>query len=233
MMSLMQPWRYVPMILLALAIVGCETTSEPDDDYPPIDTTKIIDDLCFERDVLPILQSTCAMSGCHDAETAAHEVVLDSWESIINSEEDLVTPFDPRESELWEVIVEEDDDERMPPPPMAALTERQVGVIRQWIQEGALNDACGPGPCDTIEVTWPTVRLILQDNCWGCHSNEVAGAGVRALEDYEDVVEEARDGKLIPAIERAPGALDMPPFNELDSCSVAKVRAWRDQGFRR
>ena len=79
----------------------------PDDDYPPIDTTKIIDDLCFERDVLPILQSTCAMSGCHDAETAAHEVVLDSWESIMNSEEDLVTPFDPRESELWEVLVED------------------------------------------------------------------------------------------------------------------------------
>ena len=130
------------------------------------------------------------------------------------------------------MLVEEDDDERMPPLPMAALTERQIGIIRQWIQEGALNEECGPAPCDTIEVTWPTVRLILQDNCWGCHSNAAAGAGIRALEDYEDVVEEVRDGDLIPSIERAPMALAMPPFNELDSCSVAKIKAWRDQGFR-
>lgn len=86
--------------------------------------------------------------------------------------------------------------------------------------------------CDTSDVTWPEVRVILEDNCWGCHSNAVAGAGIRALEDYEDVVEEVRDGALIPSIERSPDAQAMPPFNELDTCSIAIIRAWRDQGFR-
>ena len=108
----MTPWRYLLVLLLALPMVGCETTSDPDDDdCPPIDTTKVIDDLCFERDVLPILQGSCAYSGCHDAGSAKDGVVLDSWESIMMGEEDLVTPFDPCESELYEVLVEDDDDD--------------------------------------------------------------------------------------------------------------------------
>ena len=225
-------FRILLISILATLTIACESASDPDDDDLPIDTTKVIDDLCFERHVLPILRSSCAMSGCHDAQTAAHEIVLDSWEAIMMGDEDLVKPFDPRESELYEVLVEDDEDERMPPLPMGALTERQIGIIRQWIQEGALNEECGQAPCDTVEVTWPVVRLILQDNCWGCHSNAVAGAGIRALEDYEDVVEEIRDGDLIPSIERSPGALAMPPFVELDSCAIAVIKAWRDQGFR-
>ena len=201
--------QYLFIAVLVLNTLGCEGSSDPDDDDdPPIDTTKVLDDLCFQRDVLPILRSSCSTSGCHDAGTAAHEIVLDSWESIMMGDEDLVTPFDPRESDLYKVLVEDEDDERMPPPPMASLTERQIGIIRQWIQEGALNEECSPAPCDTIEVTWPSVRLILQDNCWGCHSNAVAGAGIRALEDYEDVVEEIRDGDLIPSIERTGFLLD-------------------------
>jgi hypothetical protein len=192
---------------LFACVIACENEStEPDDDSRPIDTTKVIDDLCFERDVLPIFQSSCALSGCHDAATASHEVVMDSWESVMMGSKDIVTPFDPRDSELYEKLVEE---------------------------EGALNEDCGiVSECDIKDVLWPSVQIILQDNCLGCHANDIAIGDIR-LEDPADVQEQITNGTLIPSIRRESGVNAMPPFSILDSCSVEVITAWRDQGFRR
>src|SRR5690349_8075119 len=38
--------------------------------------------LCFERDILPIFQSNCAKSGCHDAASAQDGYVFTSYQTI-------------------------------------------------------------------------------------------------------------------------------------------------------
>ena len=40
--------------------------------------------ICFERDILPIFNSKCAMSGCHDAGTAAEGYDLSNYKKIIS-----------------------------------------------------------------------------------------------------------------------------------------------------
>ena len=39
----------------------------------------------FQQDVLPLIVSSCAMSGCHDAASAQEGVVLTSYSTIMNT----------------------------------------------------------------------------------------------------------------------------------------------------
>ena len=84
----------------------------------------------FSRDVLPILQSNCAFSGCHDAATATEGIILESYDQIFQTTD--IEAFD-LSSDLYEVIVESDPDKRMPPPPNAPLSSSQVQLIAKWI----------------------------------------------------------------------------------------------------
>ena len=62
-------------------------------DENPIDTmtmdTTIIAEPCdttiiyFNTEILPILNGSCAFSGCHDASTASDGVILDNYENVI------------------------------------------------------------------------------------------------------------------------------------------------------
>ena len=60
-------------------------------------------DICFERDVLPIFVSNCAMSGCHDAGTAAEDYILTNYATIMAEG---IRPGRPENSKIWEEIEE-------------------------------------------------------------------------------------------------------------------------------
>ena len=66
--------------------------------------------ICFENDILPVFQSYCAKSGCHDATTASDGYVLDSYANIISKE---VEPGNAAGSKIYRVLTEDGDD-RMP-----------------------------------------------------------------------------------------------------------------------
>ena len=85
---------------------------------------------CFSRDVKPILDNNCNVTGCHDDK---EEHMLDFEDARHHS-----SPGNARESELYKIITELDANERMPPPPASALTPQQVLTIGQWIDDGAL-----------------------------------------------------------------------------------------------
>jgi len=186
-------------------------------------------EVCFEREVLPIFQSNCAMSGCH-ASPGQDGYIFTSYETILRKGVDPGRPFN---SEIFEKITEDRAEKRMPPPPRTPLTDEQIETIRRWIAEGAKNTKCSGtgGGCDTTNVTFAAVvRPILQNNCTGCHSGSTPPANVR-LDSYGGARTVALDGRLYGVISHSPGYPQMPyNGNKLDDCRIAKIKAWIDMG---
>jgi hypothetical protein len=189
------------------------------------------DSVYFNQQVLPLLVSNCAMSGCHDAATAQDGVVLDSYSSVMATGD--IDPFNPWNSDLFEVLVETDPDKRMPPPPAAALSQQQIAMIQTWIAQGAQNLTCDPnaGQCDTTSMSFSAdIRPILQNSCIGCHNVNNVNGGV-TLDSYLGVQTIANNGSLVGAITSSGGFVAMPyNANPLSDCNISKIRNWVNEG---
>lgn len=94
----------------------------------------------FVRDVLPILQSNCAMNGCHDAQTRAKSVRLDHYRAVMETGE--VKPGRPNDSKIYAVCLENNGYKRMPPLPLSVLDSTQKSHLHRWILQGARNNHC-------------------------------------------------------------------------------------------
>lgn len=203
-----------------LVLTACTT-----DPYLP-------DDLCaagfvdYQAEVQPILTSNCAMSGCHDAQTAEEDVRMDNYNEVVKQ----VDGFHPGGSELWEVINESGED-RMPPPPAAALTAAQKEIIKRWILEGAQNTSC-TDRCDTLDLlTYSTgIGNMINTYCKGCHGPVLAEAGLR-LDSYVYVTDAVTNSNLLYRVGPDAGSQRMPPGSSLSDCQVRNIQKWVDQGM--
>ncbi len=95
----------------------------------------LYDMICFESDILPIFQTNCAVSGCHDGN--AEELRFIDYHSIMNS----ITPNDPKDSKAYEAVTDTWD-EFMPPSPRPPLSKEQRTLLYLWIEQGATNSTC-------------------------------------------------------------------------------------------
>jgi hypothetical protein len=140
-------------------------------------------------------------------------------------------PGDKNDSEIFEVITESDRDKRMPQPPNAPLTQEQISLIGQWIDEGAKNTTDCSNGCDISVYTYSgAVRPILDLNCIGCHNNSVQNAGVN-LTTYAGVQTVANDGRLAGVINWSPGYPQMPFGGEkLSDCNIEQIMQWIGAG---
>lgn len=187
--------------------------------------------ICFESEVLPLLVSNCAMTGCHSANNPAEEIALTSYSALMNSAEDnLVVPGNANASELIEVLLEVDPDKRMPRPPAAPLTQSQIDLLKQWINEGAQNTVNCAG-CDSTQFTFASsVRPLLQSACVGCHSGTFPGGGV-PLSTYEQIQAVASNGRLWGAVDHQQGFSAMPKNSaKLSACELAVIQKWIQAG---
>ncbi len=183
---------------------------------------------CFSRDILPILLSSCAISGCHDNITHEGDINFSSYASFINDGE-LVDPFNPLNSKMYEVLLATGEDQ-MPPLPAARLTNEQIQLIYEWINEGALNEANCPVVCDTTVFTYSgAISGILTNNCKGCHSGTLPSGGV-LLTNYSEVQTVALDGRLVDVINAANGRPIMPPSGSLIACKITQIEKWVNDG---
>jgi mono/diheme cytochrome c family protein len=244
-----------PMVWVSLLLIGflfilltaCEHDPiagpvDPDPDPNdtidnPIDTTEegVPCDpavVYFTTEVLPILRSNCAKSGCHDAITQEEDIILDSYSNVMNSD-DVVKPFDLDDSEMFERITDSDPDKRMPPPPHERLTADQINTIATWILQGATDLTCdeNTGACNTNNITYAGfVAPLLTTNCVGCHSGGSPSGGI-TLNTYPGVQSVALSGRLYGAISHANGFQPMPRGSaKLSQCTIDKVKAWIDNG---
>ncbi|SEQ56954.1 c-type cytochrome [Neolewinella agarilytica] len=244
---------YLVLIGLFLsALAGCR--HEPfmmaeDDDFMPIDTTVVdtttVDTMgtdtvgvpCdstkiyFERQILPILRSSCAFSGCHDATSAQDGVILDNYDDVIRTGD--VRPFDLSGTDLYEVLVDEDEDDRMPPAPRSRLPASQINRIATWILEGAENLSCDVTNqgCQTTDVSFSAVvKPIIETNCQGCHSGGSPSGGID-LASYSGIKTRADNGQLLGSIDWQDGFSRMPQGSpQLDQCKIDQIAAWIADG---
>lgn len=189
------------------------------------------DTIYFEMQILPILQSNCAMSGCHDAASAQDGVILTDYTNVMNTAD--VRPFDLDGSDLYEVITENDPDKVMPPPPNTLLSSDQISLIAQWINQGALNLTCdaNAGGCDTTNISYANdIVPILTNSCVGCHSTGNPSTSV-SLDNFNGVQAVALSGQLYGSLSWQSGYSPMPKNgNQLANCEIEKIKAWIDAG---
>jgi hypothetical protein len=146
-----------------------------------------------------------------------------------------ITPGELSGSQIYIKITEDDESDRMPPWPREALSVDQIHIIRQWIEEGAIDTTCISSeehPCDTTAVSYSlTIRPILNNECLGCH---LAAADTNSnvdLSNYEGVRSAVESGQLYGSVTRSLGYAPMPSINDtLSKCQILQIRIWIDDG---
>ncbi len=183
--------------------------------------------VCFETDILPIFQTNCAKSGCHDAASMQKGYVFDSYNNIVKKD---VKPFDAADSKVYKVLFKTGTD-RMPKPPNPPLTNEQKNLIGRWINEGAANTTnCGTS-CDSTRFAYAAnIQPILQNHCTGCHSGTAPASGLD-LTTYQSVKNIAQNGLFINVVMQTPGFPPMPKgAAKLSDCKISQIRKWIQAG---
>jgi hypothetical protein len=182
--------------------------------------------ICFEEQILPIFQTNCAKSGCHDAASHQEGYVLDSYNHIVSKG---IVPDNSKSSKLYLVLT--GGENRMPPSPNSPLTNQQINLIAQWIDEGAQNTTICSNSCDTSLFTYSNaVQPTLSLHCTGCHNNTTQGGGVN-LSTYNGVQTVALNGKLAGSINWSTGFVPMPQGGQkLNDCNIQQITKWINAG---
>jgi hypothetical protein len=178
----------------------------------------------FQNTILPLLNSRCAMPGCHDAITQAEGINLTSYTSIMNSNNgELVSANDPNGSKLYEVIL----DGEMPEDPYPPLTAQEMQLIYDWIAQGALNNYCAD--CDTSKYLFAADILpLINSRCTGCHGTVSPNGGI-TLTSYANISTVANNGFLMGVV-TGTGYPLMPPSVNLPDCEKTKIINWINDG---
>jgi hypothetical protein len=212
------------LVVTALLLACTHETTNPNSpsNTPTVSTTCSPDSVYFVNEVLPIINSNCAMSGCHDAATRADGVQLTSYSTIMK----YIKAGNAADSKLYKVIIDTDPGDRMPPPPRSPLTAAQIAKIQKWINQGAKNNSCGSS-CDANVFTYSgAVKTMLDTKCVGCHSSTNPGGNIN-LSTYASVRTVALNGKLYGSIAHQTVFSPMPKNSaKLSDCEITQVQRW-------
>ena len=182
--------------------------------------------ISFQYEILPLVTSGCAMSGCHDEITAEEDVVLTNYSNIMKE----VEPNNPNGSGLYEYLSAGSDD-IMPPPPDAPFTQTQKDLIKNWINQGAMNTTCALDCDSTMTSTFAAVVYpIVETNCVGCHNDTRTEGGVK-LNSYATVKASVDGGAFMGTTEHKVGYPVMPTSGiKLVDCNISLLNQWIANG---
>lgn len=214
--------------LIVIVAMSCQHDAVIPEEYQTASQSEFCDSdtVYFVNDIQPLLNSTCATSGCHDDQTAKHGVKITSYINIIQTAK--VRPYRPDDSKLYEVLFGGKDGDLMPPSPQSPLTDAQKQMIYKWIEQGAKNNECLE--CDTENLGFAAdINSIITNNCLSCHSGTAPEAGV-LLTNYSEIAAIAQTGLLMNAI-TGNGVTKMPLGSSLSTCNIAKIEKWINDGY--
>jgi len=187
--------------------------------------TPVVARACFTRDILPVIVSRCATTGCHDANAGGERANLTTYTNIIR----LVSAGNPSNSRLYTTIQSGSGESKMPPANKPQLSVAEIDSIGKWIGYGALNENCGE-VCDTINpVTFSgTIWPIIQSSCTGCHSGTSPSGNV-LLASYSNVATVASSGLLLNSL-NGTGVPKMPVGSSFSACRIRQFDIWIKNG---
>jgi hypothetical protein len=219
---------FFPCLSMLLAFVACKHEKpipEPSND-PIVSMECPSDTVYFQNSILPILVSNCAMSGCHDQQSAREGIILTDYVQIINTGS--VEPGNSKRSELYEAITNFNSDDIMPPSGYGSLSSVEINLIKTWIDQGAINNMCGK--CDTNNFTFTTgVWPIVETNCQGCHDNATPDNGFHQFNGWTDIVADSE--AFWGSISNTGGYSIMPQNTTgLSDCQKTIIRKWLNAG---
>jgi len=194
------------------------TTTQTDSTQTGGDTS-----VCFQRDILPLLQSNCAISGCHNAASAHKGYVYTSYATIM-AKGIVVGNYSASETYI------EIASRNMPKSPVPAFDSTKLSLLKRWINNGAHDDTDCAVICDTTKFTFAAAIVpILSSNCYSCHSTASAasaGGGI-ILDTYTGVNAEVQAGKLLGDIQHDSGFHYMPlGGTQLPECEITQISKW-------
>jgi hypothetical protein len=187
---------------------------------PPVDTN-----VCFTRDIMPMILSNCSMSGCHDGTSDEEARSLLNYTEIKTYVRNGANGQpSAAKSKLYTVLLP--GAEEPMPRDRDPLSATQIALIKKWIDQGAKNTDCVETTCDTSAVTYADIDKIMTTNCTGgCHSGTRPSGNID-LTTEAGARAQVLNGKLIPSIEQRAGAIWMPEGGKLTDCDIARLRTW-------
>src|SRR5262249_13310545 len=96
--------------------------------------------ISFDRQIRPIIQGVCI--GCHQPAKAKGNYVMMSRETMLAAGESKLPPIVPGQPDKSHLVklIKPDKGEAEMPKGKKALSAVEIGLIRQWIAEGAVDD---------------------------------------------------------------------------------------------
>jgi len=197
-----------------------------------------LDTVCFQAQVLPIIQTSCGISGCHAG--GGEGMSLTNYSEIMR----IVTAGSATKSTLYKVITEVNGENMMPP--NGHLSKDQRTLILVWIEQGANNTTCTPNDggviipqnMDTICFA-QNIAPLIQSSCGkiGCH-DATTHAGDYVLTNYSTLMREgvvpynATGSKIYQVTSPTSGEDLMPPSPNpaLTADQRELLRKWIAQG---
>lgn len=114
----------------------------------------------FDKDIAPVFRANCV--ACHNRSKHEGDFIIEDVAAIMKGggSGEVVIPGKPDDSYLYNVAARIEES-YMPPLPNTvqakALTAREVGLLRQWISEGAKPSAGG----STTKLAWQSIHNEL------------------------------------------------------------------------
>ena len=221
---------FFPVILLFF-MSGLSCTHEP------VGLNQL-DTICFESQVLPLLQNSCGTTGCHDGLSGAEGFDASNYETILRA----VDPGYPKKSRLYEVLTNIWGENFMPPD--NPLSKENRNIIQVWIAQGALKTTCNsdtsngnpPENPDTICFV-QDILPVFQSGCAliNCHDATTHTEGYN-LSDYTSIM--SNEEGIVPY---SPGSSEIfevitksnqeermppPPWAPLTAKKIENIRTW-------
>ncbi len=162
----------------------------------------------FATQILPIFRENCI--SCHGEEKQKAGLRLDTFELALKGNDDgaVIVAEDLIDSRLFQRITLPADDEDLMPPKGGPLSEEHIGLIKNWIANGAPKEVkkepapeVAEAPQDEPEASSVYVEYvapIFKANCVSCHGEEKQKAGLR-LDSLAAILKGAKDGKVVAA----------------------------------
>lgn len=205
----------IPIILFAI-IFSCKRE-------PQIPTV----DICYDTQIEPILNNSCATSGCHNAESNQGGYAFTNYENAMKG----VIAGNYKESVIFKAIEKQSGSHK-------GISYSDINSIKIWIKNGASGKIClPPAPvievCDTNKFTFSeTIKPILKENCYPCHSeanHNTSGSNLN-FEDFatlKDFADTTYNSNIYAVVAHLPFANQMPKNGQkLDPCKILQIKKW-------